>query len=367
MDAEIERRLNELKKTFTTIIDCRSDIINTFHNLDVIIKKLGELYEEFQKNSKSKDKAFIFGLDSFHFQGKLIDIEYADMDRLFLAINNRMYCEYFKLYNIIIDYICENAKESEIIKNDMDRKLFPVYKDLEPFKQYDFEVVKNIHETIVSLLNSLYSFLIKKEHELKQHKNKANHGLNIDNFVSTFHFEIIMIGEKLILFIEYVEFFHKLHSKYLKRFATKIHLMHSQINSDIKLDDSSKKIKKNLLHEIGKDKLENNIMLELKESLHNNTPNFSDSEYDEKSTASAKESSSQICKQVLDNVVMTVAINNDNISEFTDDEPEEEDTGSFSQKNTSSTSKNSKENEDSVSISSQTSNSSKKKKYFGLF
>ena len=82
------------------------------------------MYSEFINNSKTQ--LFVFGLDSFHFQSKLIDIEYDDMKRLFLAINNRMYCEYFKLYKIIVDYITKNVvdkKISEIIKVNN----FPIY------------------------------------------------------------------------------------------------------------------------------------------------------------------------------------------------------------------------------------------------
>ena len=62
----------------------------------------------------NKNQVFVFGLDSFHFQSKLIDIEYDDTKRLFMAIGNRMYCEYFKLNKIIIEYILNNIKEKKI-------------------------------------------------------------------------------------------------------------------------------------------------------------------------------------------------------------------------------------------------------------
>ena len=38
------------------------------------------------------------------------------MKRLFYAINNRMYCEYYKLYKIIMDYIVENVSDAKIIE-----------------------------------------------------------------------------------------------------------------------------------------------------------------------------------------------------------------------------------------------------------
>ena len=73
---------------------------------------------------------FIFGLDSFHFQGKLIDIEYEDIQRLYSAITNRIYCEYFKLYKIIVQYILDNIIEQKIIDLFHVNKSYTIYKDL---------------------------------------------------------------------------------------------------------------------------------------------------------------------------------------------------------------------------------------------
>jgi hypothetical protein len=44
--------------------------------------------------------------------------------------------------------------------------------------------------------------------------------------------------EKVILFLTYIEFFHQLHTKYLKRFSNKIQLMYTHINNDIRFDES---------------------------------------------------------------------------------------------------------------------------------
>jgi hypothetical protein len=57
-----------------------------------------------------------------------------------------------------------------------------------------------------------------------------------------------MMREKLKLFLTYIEFFHKLHTKYLQRFSNKIQLMNTHINDDIKFDETVK-IKTNNLTE----------------------------------------------------------------------------------------------------------------------
>ena len=230
-------RINQLKLNFTHIIDIREQVISIFDILQQRIDKLKLLYADFIKSNR--DNLFIFGLDSFQFQSKILDIEYDDMKRLFLAINNRIYCEYFKLYNIIVSYVCETIKDKKALEMFSINNSFPVYKDLEPFKQYKFEIIQEIHENILLLLSSTNNYIINKEHELKLHQGKQEIGLNIDNFVNTFNYNVSSIRDKTLLFITYVEFFHKLHIKYLRRFATKVQAMYNQINSDITFDENA--------------------------------------------------------------------------------------------------------------------------------
>jgi len=235
----MESKLLKLKTDFNNIINIRTIVKNIFDILEIRIDKLKGLHAEFIKTSKTQ--MFIFGLDSFHFQSKLIDIEYDDMKRLFLAISNRMYCEYFKLYKIIVDYMLSNKdKTADHVKINN----YPTYKDLEPFKEYNFEVIQDIHENILNLVSVLISALNNKENELLLHKNKQRIGLNIDNFITTFNYNINVAKEKIVMFITYIEFFHKLHTKYLKRFSNKIQLMYSHINNDINFDQESVSVKK---------------------------------------------------------------------------------------------------------------------------
>ena len=281
MENSIEKRLNDLKISFTKITDTKNEDLSTFSILELRMNKLKEIYSEFVNNNKNN--LFVFGLDSFRFQAKLIDIEYSDMKRLFLAITNRMYCEYFKLFKIIIEYIkenCDDKKLQDFIKvNDN----YPIYKDLEPFKQYDFEIIQNLHELLISLLSSLNNILINKEYDLKLYQSKNNIGLNIDNFVNTFNFNNIMMREKIILFITYLEFFHKLHNKYFKRFTTKLQLMYSQITHDIKFDDNeqSKKTKNiDMLHNLQDEEVGSKILKELRASINDNTESDTGSEFE---------------------------------------------------------------------------------------
>lgn len=257
----MEEQISDLKKAFTKLTDARAEVHATFIGLNNIVTKLNHIYTEFIK--KNQDKVLIFGLDSLRFQSKLIGIEYEDMKRLFYAINNRMYCEYYKLYKIIMDYIIEkvsDVKIVEMVKSDV--YVFPIYKDLEPFKQYDFELIQSIHEAILIFLNSLCSYINSKEQELKTHQTTNKTGLNIDNFVMSFNFNLVVMKEKVSLFINYVVFFHTSHLKQLSRFVTKVNLMMKHVKSDINLEDVSKPKRKKILDSVLTDENGEQILID---------------------------------------------------------------------------------------------------------
>jgi len=267
----MENRISKLKTDFNNITVIRNNVKSVFDVLQLRINKLKMFYSEFIKNNKNK--LFVFGLDSFHFQSKLIDVEYDDMKRLFLAINNRMYCEYFKLYKITTEYVYENINDkkiTEIIKVNN----FPVYKDLEPFKEYNFETTTEIHENILVIVNSIISNLNTRENELNIHRGKQALGLNIDNFITTYNFELTVIKEKISMFLTYIEFFHKLHTKHLKRFSNKIQLMYTHISTDIRFDETiemNKDKKKEIIEDLaGEQPLTNEIKLTIEESIQTN-------------------------------------------------------------------------------------------------
>ena len=264
----MEINLEQLKKNFLTIKDIRGKVTNIFTILESHLLNLKKIYSEFVENNRQN--LFVFGLDSFQFQSKFIDIEYEDMKRLFLAINNRMYCEYYKLYKIIAEYVKENIhdkKTQDLIKIT---NIFPVYKDLEPYKQYKFEMIQEIHENIILLLYEINEFIMNKESELQTHKKKQDIGLNINNFVTTFNYNIIMIKEKGILFISYIEFFHNLHTKYLQRFAMKMELMFNQVTHDIRFEDSPKlneSKKQELIKNYENEKIDKGLIRKIKKSF----------------------------------------------------------------------------------------------------
>ena len=191
------------------------------------------------------------------------------MKRLYHSITNRMYCEYYKLYQIIVKYTEQVVKDKKVTDVVNSNSNFPKYHDLEPYKQYGTETITQIHDVIMLLFSNVKNVLDKKHEELNVHRAKNKIGINIDNFIQAFHFEIMIMEQKLMLFISYMEFFHKMNIKYLKRFTSKMNLFSSQIDHDIRIDSNSKtkERRKSMMEEFKHDNINAGLINELAESI----------------------------------------------------------------------------------------------------
>jgi len=235
----MEAKLQKIKVIFNKIKDTRIQVMSVFSILEVKLTKLKLMTSDFIKSNH--DVLFVFGLDSFKFQSRLIDFEYADMQKYFYALNNRMYCEYYKLFKIVSEYVDKTIGTNKTFEMIKSNSVFPIYKDLEPHKQYNFETIEEVHKTIILLLNGIQDHIVSKEIELENYRIKQHSGLNINNFVNTFLFNVTMVKQNLGLFISYLDFFHNIHMKHFKRFARKMKAMDDYLNEDITFDDNPRR------------------------------------------------------------------------------------------------------------------------------
>jgi len=268
----MDSNLNVLKNNFSIIVTMRSEIQSTFNNLEVKISKLKEIYSNLLKNNNQT--SYTFGLDSLSFQRKLIDVELNHMKQFYLLLNNRIYCEYYKLYKIISKYIKKNFKDQKILDLINDENNLLIYKDLEPYKEYGFDQIINLHELLLSILNGLSNNYLTKELKLQEYKVTNDCGLNLNNFIITYKFDIVVLKENIDLYINYLEFFHSNQVKNLKRFITKIRILCSQIDHDIKFE--SKNLKKSMIENLKNDDIDNNIIDEIKDNLNDSNDDNDD-------------------------------------------------------------------------------------------
>src|SRR6056300_886737 len=101
----MENRINfnthilTINNNFLEIKSLRVELSQIFNEIEEKTNALSKLYLKMIKLNQPID--YTFGLDSFHFQNKLIEYEHEGLIEIFNSISNRMYCEYYKLYKMI--------------------------------------------------------------------------------------------------------------------------------------------------------------------------------------------------------------------------------------------------------------------------
>ena len=118
-------------------------------------------------------------------------------------------------------------------------KKFPIYKDLEPTKIYDFNITHEISSSINYFINELQIYINLKKQELTIEQAKANSGINIHNLINEHEYKISLLEEKTNMFLRYLNTFHIHHTKYLDRLMSKLQLVNNIVNEDINLKQNS--------------------------------------------------------------------------------------------------------------------------------
>ena len=258
----MDTRINNCKTDYSNMNKLKMDVQTIFDTISDKLSKLNSLYNDII-NVKN-DTLFLFGLDSFFFQNKLLDKELDNMEQLYTYICNRIYGDYYKLYHIIVTFV-----EKENIHVEIPKKSYPKYLDLQPYKQYSNKDIDNIFNDCMYILLSMYEYVKNQMMDVKNFHSKRDIGININNFVYTYEYNIKHIKHHIKLFTNYSVFFVELHTKYFKQFMIKLKIMYQQMSNDIKLDNET--IGKNdfmdeLTSEMPND---NDTLLELKKSLYN--------------------------------------------------------------------------------------------------
>lgn len=225
--------IEKLKNNFDNIISLKTEIARTKVQVSEKLQHLKDIYGELLKSNSKK--IFLFCLDSFYFQYKTFTIEMDNIDRFRVLMNNRMYCDYYKLYNIVVNTIKEN---SEITLAENEVKSFPVYKDLEPFQEYKIEDIKDIHENILMLINKLHAFSSSKKYNIDHYNEKHRIGFSISNFINTLEYENRLTNEQIALYINYLSFFHISQKKQVQRLFSRINDFHKEINDNINVNQT---------------------------------------------------------------------------------------------------------------------------------
>tara|TARA_Y100000816_G_C26108254_1_gene589995 strand:+ start:4759 stop:5898 length:1140 start_codon:yes stop_codon:yes gene_type:complete len=263
----IDDKITKLRTDFSKVVELCSENQTLFTVLQDKVSKLNNIYSTY--SNENTDQMFIFALDCFHYQARVIHLEYEDMQRLFLSIKNRIYCEYYKLHQVIVKYITEEIDNKKVIEVINNNNSFPEYRDLEPYKEYSVDIICQLHDAILLFCTTMKNELEKRNEKLQAHKLKNDIGMNLSTFVSTYEFKNTVLNKQIDLFLDHVEIFHRVHFKYLNRFTTKMNLFISQVNHDIKieLNSNSKDRRKSLMDSLDEDSIDESVIKDLTQSI----------------------------------------------------------------------------------------------------
>lgn len=213
--------------SFETLKETRLRIKQSFIEIDTIKSAIKQNYINYI-NQESDD---FFGLDSFHFQNKAIELEYSNMLELYHFIDNRIYGDYYKLFIMISESLQSQLSSSQLYKLKELQHLskYPKYKDLEPFKIYDFDLIHQIHQDIVLVITNVKEMVTENELAIREHQKHLNLGIQIDNYVINQNYMNQRLKMSNELHENYLQVFHNYHDNWLRKYYEKNRLFYKQI------------------------------------------------------------------------------------------------------------------------------------------
>ena len=222
--------MDRMKSDFQEVLQLHMDIKTNKSNINEKISQLKTLYQNLVK--KNTKKIFLFCLDSFYFKYKTLVIELDNLSKFTLLIHNRMYGDYYKLYNIILTQFHDSGIEFSNSLSEYSKK-YPVYKDLEPFHEYKMSDIINIHSDILNLINCHYMHYLGKEQNINTHNSSTCVGTSITSFMQTLEYENVLVREQIAIYVNYLVFFHNSQRDYLNKLLLKIQTFQKEIEEEI--------------------------------------------------------------------------------------------------------------------------------------
>ena len=223
----------EIQTIFDNIQPQRSRITGLLVDLRKHKSNLHKIHTELL--SLNHTQLFVFGLDSLQFQQQTIDIECENMERIYRVQSNRMYGDFYKLHGHVENFIKENPATRYILEKLENGQVYPPYRDIEIYQEFEFRYIALLFHDIVTLLHSLEEYQDSLTGQLTGYKKKKERGLNIDNFIFAFQNCRDDLVRKISMFKKYLKYFTELHLGYLDRFIERLTMSHSQITQHIQL------------------------------------------------------------------------------------------------------------------------------------
>jgi nitrogenase subunit NifH len=197
----------------------RTEIQDLFVKLEKMKDKIQEHYGALLLQNETTQ---FFGLDSFRFQVKLMENEMKHLKEQAVFIENRLYCDYYKLHIRVHTYLAETFHYENRPSSH------PLYKDLEPFKVYEFEHTEALYQEIVTVLQKAYDMLEIEVTKRAEDERLNQTGIHIGNYLHNRVFKYTIIQTNIGLYEQYLNTYFMYHMNFLTNLKERIEVYLNQ-------------------------------------------------------------------------------------------------------------------------------------------
>lgn len=229
-EASIKLQISKLKDDFNEILALSENITNIRNYFEDITLQIRKIYETLS-NKHSQNSSYALGLETFYFQKKIIDLEIINITQIILILNNHLYCDYYKLYNLILN-------EISFLREKEQKNKYPKYNLLNPLIQYKTEKIIQLHNNIIVFFNELWTCIESKNKTLVEYNKLYANGISINNIIHTMNYEKNILLEKLFLYINFMNYFHNSQKTIILKLKSNIENFQSEFLEDIKIKDN---------------------------------------------------------------------------------------------------------------------------------
>jgi len=246
---------NILSTEFLEIIKKRNKIKEMYKTLETKLATMKSRYTSLIQNNNKK--IFIYCLDSFFFQYKILLLELEHYDKVNKTVLNRMYGDYYKLYMGILESCKNNAFDI-----DGSMKTTPSYKDIDTSIEYKTEDLATLHSNILVILKQLSTHYDNKKGSLQSHDEACNIGFSITSFLDTLGYENRLLYEQINLYNSYLQFYHSSQNGYLDKILENMEKFDSDIDREILVNHKNVKTESISKFNLIKQKFNNGTLLD---------------------------------------------------------------------------------------------------------
>jgi len=213
------------------IVICKKkldEILNDIKKRIIIIKK-------YHKNITPHNTSClaVIGLDSLTTQREIIELQYTNMQKYKLLLINKMYCENYKIHK----FFTKEINTTNAINNTPTNILFPPYKDLEQYKEYDFNHIIDMNKNTHIFIEIYKQQLLSATIQLEQLTTLSNKGYSIANYIVSLNHNIVKITEKINYYEKFIEMLEKTHYENFSYLINNVSLLLNEINKNIMFND----------------------------------------------------------------------------------------------------------------------------------